>query len=55
MANTELVVGDVVLLEAGDKIVADGYTIEVGWGRSWGVVRGGKQAGQQEELGGGQG
>ncbi|EFN50910.1 hypothetical protein CHLNCDRAFT_59377 [Chlorella variabilis] len=29
VANTELVVGDVVLLEAGDKIVADGYTIEV--------------------------
>lgn len=26
--NTEVVVGDVMLLDTGDKIVADGYTIE---------------------------
>ena len=29
--NTELVVGDVMLLDTGDKVVADGYTIEVRW------------------------
>lgn len=27
--NTDVVVGDVMLLDTGDKIVADGYTIEV--------------------------
>jgi hypothetical protein len=29
VANTDVVVGDVLLLEAGDKVVADGYTVEV--------------------------
>lgn len=28
--NTDVVVGDVMLLDTGDKIVADGYVIEVG-------------------------
>lgn len=27
--NYEVVVGDVMLLDTGDKIIADGYTIEV--------------------------
>ncbi len=39
--NTDVVVGDVMLLDTGDKIVADGYTIEVSvcvcvWRRGWG-------------------
>ena len=33
--NTELVVGDVVVLDTGDKIVADGYIIEVGGAVLW--------------------
>lgn len=32
--NYELVVGDVMLLDTGDKVVADGYTIEVGGARA---------------------
>ena len=41
--NTELVVGDVVVLDTGDKIVADGYIIEVWWcggGVVWGAILG---------------
>jgi hypothetical protein len=34
VTNLDVVVGDVMLLEAGDKIIADGYTGEVGgWSR----------------------
>ena len=31
--NHDVVVGDVMLLDTGDKIIADGFTIEVGGGR----------------------
>lgn len=35
--NYDVVVGDIMLLDTGDKIIADGYITEVGWGREWRV------------------